>query len=87
MANPAVQQIIDAATAAKSVDDSVLAYVSGVPKLINDAVAAALAKGATAEELAPLSTLATDLAASTAAVQKAITDNTPVSAAMAKQKK
>ncbi len=87
MANPAVDQILAAVTAATSVDDSAIAFITGVPALITAAVAAAVANGATAEELAPVSQAATDLQAKSDALVAALTANTPVNAAQAKAKK
>lgn len=87
MPNPTVQSTIDAITNANSVDDSVLAYVTGVPALISAAVAAAIANGATADELAPLTQLSTDLTSKTAAIQAAIAANTPITPQQLKAKK
>ena len=83
----AVDQVIQQVKDASSLDDSVLAYLAGVPQLIADAVAKALANGATAEELAPLTDLGNELKGKTDAVKAALIAGTPVSAQMAKQKK
>jgi hypothetical protein len=87
MPNPAVQAIIDAANQARSVEESAVAYIQGVPALIDAAVQAALSNGATDAELAPLTQLSADLTASNAAVLAALAANTPLSPAQLKSKK
>ncbi len=87
MANPAVDAILAAVSAATSVDDSAIAFITGVPALITAAVAAAVANGATAEELAPVSQAALDLQAKSDALVAALTANTPVTPQQAKAKK
>ena len=86
MANPAVQTAIDAMTAATSLDDSVLAFLNGVPAMIAAAKAEAVANGATAEELAPFDALSAELTAKGAAVKAALVANTPISASQAAKK-
>lgn len=87
MANQLVADAITAMTNATSVDASVLAFVSSVPGMIQAAVDAALAGGATAAELAPFTALSADLTAKTAAIVAAITPNTPVTPAQSKATK
>lgn len=79
MANTA-QQDIDAVTAtvtkAKTVIDGATAYVQSVPGLINNAVAAAIANGATEAQLEPLTTLSDTLSTSADALTAAMVANT-----------
>lgn len=73
-----------ALTAETTIDDSVIAYITGVPALIQAAVDAATANGATAAQLQPVADLATALTAKQNAIVAAIAANTtpaPVSAA------
>ena len=75
------QQTIDAlvaqVTATIGVEASAVTFINGVPGLISAAVTAALAGGATAAQLAPLSTLAANLQTSAAAITAAIAANAP----------
>ena len=75
------QQMIDAlvaqVTATIGVEASAVTFINGVPGLISAAVTAALAGGATAAQLAPLSTLAANLQTSAAAITAAIAANAP----------
>lgn len=81
MANPTGNAAIDAVianvAAEDTVVDSAIVFINGVPKLITDAVAAAVANGATAAQLAPLTDLATGLTTKTAALKAALMANTP----------
>ncbi len=63
--------------AEKTVEDSAIALLQGIPKLIADAVAAALAQGATAAQLQALTDLQTRLEANTSTLSAAVTANTP----------
>lgn len=72
-----IQNLIDKINAQEAVDDSAIAFANGVPTLINNAVAAATANGATAEELQPLTDLAASLDAKSQALAAAILANTP----------
>ncbi len=78
---PTAQETIDALTAvvarAKTVDDSAIALLNGIPGLISTAVTAALANGATAAQLAPLTDLVTTLGNETDSLAAAVTANTP----------
>ena len=78
------QQMIDAlvaqVTATIGVEASAVTFINGVPGLISAAVTAALAGGATAAQLAPLSTLAANLQTSAAAITAAIAANAPTPA-------
>lgn len=57
--------------------DSAIALLNGISQRIADAIAAALAGGATAAELAPLVKLNDDVKAKTTALSDAIFANTP----------
>ena len=86
--NAPIDAALAAMDAANSLDASLLSFFStGLPKLIADAVAAAIANGATAAQLAPLTDLAATLSTSTPAVMAALLANTPVTPAQAKAKK
>ncbi len=56
--------------------DSAIVFINGVPKLIADAVAAAIAAGATPEELKAITDLGTSLAAKGDALAAAVEANT-----------
>lgn len=73
----AVDDVVAAVAAENTVVDSAIAFINSVPKLITDAVTTALANGATAAELAPLTVLAADIAAKTSALKTALTANVP----------
>lgn len=68
---------IAAVTRATTVQASATELINGFSSRLQAAVDQALANGATAEELAPLSDLATALDASSTALQDAVTANTP----------
>ena len=85
--NPLVQQLIDQVNASLSVELSAQTYIKGVPALIDAAVKAALAGGATAAELAPFTDLSAQLKASAQATLDAIAANTPVTPVQFKAKK
>lgn len=76
----AVDDVIAKVRETETVLDSALAYIQAVPGLIRDAVTAAVANGATAEELAPLTTLSSELQAKATAVKDALVANTPQAA-------
>jgi len=75
--NPILQDLIDSIAAEHTVAVSVTTFLNGVPKLISDAVDKALANGATAEQLAPLTALSDAIKADTKALADAVTANTP----------
>lgn len=60
---------------------SAIVFINGVPALITNAVNAALAAGATAEQLAALTALSTSLEAETPALTAALTANAPAAPA------
>lgn len=64
-------------TAATTVEDSAITFIDGVPGLITSAVNAALANGATSEQLQPLTDLGAALQAKSDALAAAVTANTP----------
>lgn len=72
-----VDSLVATVTAATTVLDSAAVYIGGVPGLISDAVSKALANGATAAELAPLTDLAATMKTKSDAVLSAIAANTP----------
>lgn len=78
MSNPAIQEIVDAANESQDVMASAVTALEGVAGRIEAAVAAALANGATAEELAPVSAEAAELRASAAALGQAIANTSGV---------
>jgi hypothetical protein len=69
-----IQADIEAAT---TVVDSATAFITGVPTLIQAAVQAAIANGATAAQLQPVADVANVLEARAAALSAAIVANTP----------
>jgi len=75
--NPDLQALLDETEDVESTLDAALNFINGTPALIDAAVKQALANGATATELAPLSTLSTDLKSKSAAIKAAIVANTP----------
>jgi hypothetical protein len=78
---PTGNATIDALIAQVTVDQTVIGsattLINGIQQEIADAVTAALANGATATQLAPLTDLTTALAASDAALAAAVAANTP----------
>jgi len=80
MPNPIVDATIAQITTTDNVIDSAVTLVNGIAKLIADAVAAAVANGATAAELQPLSDLVTTLNTKSAALAAAVAANTPAPA-------
>jgi hypothetical protein len=59
------------------VEDSAVAFITGVPGLIQAAIDKATAGGATATQLAPFTDLTVQLQAKSDALQTALTANTP----------
>lgn len=72
-----LQQEIDAITQATEVIDSALVLIRSIPTLISTAAEAALANGATAEQLQPLSDLSELLGMKAQELAQAVIDNTP----------
>ncbi len=77
MPNQAIVDLTDEITEAESVIDGAVIFVNGVPDLIAAAVKAAIANGATAAELAPVTALGVDLKAKAQALKDALVANTP----------
>ena len=77
MANPVVDATIAQITTSDNVIDSATQLVSSIATLIANAVAAAIAGGATAADLQPLSDLVTVLNTKSAALAAAVAANTP----------
>jgi UDP-N-acetylglucosamine enolpyruvyl transferase len=77
MPSPEIDALIAEVAADDSVFDSAVAFINGVPALIQAAVDKATAAGATPAQLAAVTGVATDLKAKAAAIQAAIAANTP----------
>ncbi len=86
MANPAVDAMVQAVAAATAVEDSAIALINGIAKMITDAVAASVANGATAEQLVPVSDAAAALSAKSQALADAVALNTPAAPVQASAK-
>lgn len=67
-----LQPLIDKITAIEGVDDSAIAFIGGFADRMQAAVDAALANGATAEQLVPVSDLVTEAKAKSDALAAAI---------------
>lgn len=72
-----VDALVAAIAAEDTVIDSAVTLINGFAGQLKAAIAAALAGGATAAELAPLSTLLTDVQSKTTALSAAVVANTP----------
>ena len=72
-----IDDLVAAVAAADNVFDAAVTFINGVPGLINAAVQQALAGGATAAELGPVTQVANDITTKAAALQAALTQNTP----------
>jgi hypothetical protein len=77
MPNPILGSLEAAVTKATTVNDSAIALINGFAQRLTDAIAAAVANGATAEELAPVQAEADALSASADALAAAVSANTP----------
>ena len=77
MANPSLADLTAEIQKATTVEASATALISGIADRIAAAVAAAIANGATAAELAPVADLGKTLDAQSDALQAAVTANTP----------
>lgn len=84
MANQTVDSLLKQVQDATSIEESCIVFVTGVPKLISDAVAKAMENGATAEQLAPVTEAGNLLSAKSDALAAVIAANTPVSPEMLK---
>lgn len=72
--------VINEMTEDETVMDGATTFINSVPGLMQAAVSAAVSNGATADQLQPVSDLATALAAKRAALLAALTANTPAPA-------
>lgn len=77
MASPILQPLEDQIAATDTVIDSAIVLINGIQAQIATAVAAAIANGATAAELAPLTDLNAGLKAKTDALAASVAANTP----------
>lgn len=78
MTNPVVGTLVTDVTNAKGAMESATVLLNGFQARLDAAVAAALANGATAEELQPLSDLSASFEADTAALAAAVAANPAV---------
>lgn len=76
MANPVIDALTAQVTANKNVIDSAILLINGIADRITTAVQAALAGGATAAELAPVTDLVASLKAEDNALAAAVAANT-----------
>jgi hypothetical protein len=72
MANKILDDLAATVTKTEGVEDSAIAFIKGVPALIQAAVTQALANGASEAELAPFAQLNTELNAKADALAAAI---------------
>jgi hypothetical protein len=77
MASPTIADLTLDVTNAKTVMSSATTLIGGFQQRLDDGIAAALANGATASELAPLQVLSDELQAETALLSAAVEANTP----------
>jgi Mg2+ and Co2+ transporter CorA len=84
--NPVLKTLADQVTRTTTVEDSARRLIDGFAQRLQDAIAAALANGATAEELQPVQDEADALAGSSAALAAAVEENTAPPAAASKKK-
>lgn len=81
MASPVIDQLTTEVTNADTVMDSATALINGFAGMLQAAVDAALANGATAEQLQPLSDLGNTLQTKSDALAAAVQANTPQASA------
>lgn len=75
--SPIIDQLTAQVTAATTVETSAVTFINGIQALIDAAVAQALANGATAEQLQPVSDLSTQMQTESDALAAAIQAHTP----------
>jgi hypothetical protein len=80
MPNPIVDAAVAQITASDNVIDSAVVLVNQIAQMITDAVAAAIANGATPAELLPVSDLTVTLKTKSDALAAAVAANTPAPA-------
>lgn len=76
-ANPILQQLADQVNASTTVMASATALINGIAARIDAAVQVAIANGATAEELAPITAEVAALQQSSSDLSAAVSANTP----------
>ena len=74
--NAILQSLADQVTASTTVEASAVTLINGFAQRVQDAIAKAIAGGATAEELAPVQAEVTAMKASADALAAAVTANT-----------
>jgi len=72
MPNQILDDLTAAVTKTEGVEDSAIAFIQGVPALIQAAVDKAIGNGATEAQLAPFAQLSTDMVAKADALAAAI---------------
>ncbi len=77
MATADLQPLIDEIAADGTIIEGATTFILGVPALIQTAIDAALAGGATASQLAPVQAVADDLTSKAQALQAAMLAGTP----------
>ena len=77
MAVAPIDDLVASVTAENTVVDSAIALINGFSARLAAAITAALAGGATAAQLVPLTKLKTDVDAKATALAAAVTANTP----------
>jgi len=75
MAPQVIDDLVAEATAVEGVIDSAVLVINGIQARIDAAVAAAIANGATAAQLAPVAQVSTDLKAKSDALATAVAAN------------
>lgn len=76
MANASIDALVAAVTAEDTAVQSAIVLINGFSKRVSDAVAAALAGGATAADLAPITAVVADIQAQTNQLATAVAANT-----------
>lgn len=77
MSSPILQSLADAVTRSSTVSASAVALINGIAARIQAAVDAALANGASAEDLAPVQAEVDALNSNASDLSAAVTANTP----------
>lgn len=77
MSNPTIDALKDEVDKVKTAIGSAVTFIKGVPALVQSAVDAALAGGATAADLAPVQQMIDDLKSSEGDLIASLTNNTP----------
>ncbi len=85
--NPVLQQLADQVTASTQVEASAVLLIKGFAQRLTDAIAAAVANGATAAELQPVQAEVDALKQSATDLASAVAANTPVAGTAPTSKK